>query len=296
MSVNGVKRVTVVNLVQCAIFYKEIAEATSRCFRDWGWQVMERGAPNEVPTALEFIFGGQNLPVWEKRSDRRYLYFNMEQLPTGGESFTHYRHERLKELSRIAQRVDYILDASQTCHQAASVHLKTVNSQLGYVFCPIGYHSSFDYSRVSAPEHTDVLFIGLHSDRRKKILDAMRSRLRVVSTEGLWGEQRMRAIASAKINLNLHVMPESYFEAMRMVLLFLSSCRFCLSERIEGWNPLIPGEHYIEWDGSVDQVCRLVQDYTLRRKIAYQGYVFVKGQLNYTFNLHRALSQLALAD
>jgi SAM-dependent methyltransferase len=67
----------------------------------------------------------------------------------------------------------------------------------------------------------DVLFYGSVNPRRQQILDALRTRgVNVIGMFGVYGEERDRAIARAKVVLTLHYYPSCIFEIVRAAYLF----------------------------------------------------------------------------
>lgn len=287
------KRVVVVNFPQTSVFFDEVAKATAIILRAWGHTVNEFTAPSTLPCDLEIIFGSTGLPPWEKKKDRKYVYFNMEQLPQGRGDDA--RRWRLDELISITSRVDGILDISKENTQACGGLVMSQCPNVGYAFCPVGYHESFDHSNIRMPQTTDVLFIGLLNDRRKRLLEGIRRQGSVAATQACFGDLRAKGIAQARINLNLHVYDWSFFETLRIVMLFLASGRFCVSEKIGGWCPLVSGEHYMEWDQSDPEFFRkLLLNNTFRMKIARQGHSFVRSNFRYAQSLQQALSELTV--
>jgi len=95
---------------------------------------------------------------------------------------------------------------------------------------PIGYVPQL--TRIfPADEDIDVLFIGSVNERRRAILEALRRRgMRVETGFGVYGEERDRLIARAKIVLNVHYYDSKVFEVVRCSYL-LANGRFVISER-----------------------------------------------------------------
>lgn len=97
---------------------------------------------------------------------------------------------------------------------------------------PLGYVP--ELARIApASEDIDVLFYGSVNERRKKILDELRARgLNVVALWGIYGEERDRAIARAKVVLCLHFYEAKVFEIVRVAYL-LSNEKAVVAE----WSP-----------------------------------------------------------
>jgi hypothetical protein len=79
-------------------------------------------------------------------------------------------------------------------------------------------------------EEIDVLFYGSTAPRREVIIEALKRRgLKVASLFGVYGEERDRAIAGAKIILNVHRHATKIFEIVRIAYL-LSNYKAVVSE------------------------------------------------------------------
>jgi SAM-dependent methyltransferase len=83
-------------------------------------------------------------------------------------------------------------------------------------YVPLGYVP--ELLRIPAlGEDIDVLFYGSDNPRRHKILEALRARgLNVMALFGAYGEERDRAIARAKLVLNMHFYEAKIFEIVRV--------------------------------------------------------------------------------
>ena len=112
-------------------------------------------------------------------------------------------------------------------------------------------------------EDIDVLFYGSGNPRRHKILEALRARgLRVVALFGAYGEERDRAIARAKVVLNMHFYEAKIFEIVRVAYL-LTNGKAVVAEAgpdtdIEAdLRETVCG---VPYDGLVDACVELVRD------------------------------------
>ncbi|MBV8143789.1 MAG: hypothetical protein JO184_02190 [Gammaproteobacteria bacterium] len=115
-------------------------------------------------------------------------------------------------LGALKQRCVWDYSAENVCrlraHGARSV-----------AFVPVGYVP--ELARIPRlSEEIDVLFYGCINPRRRQILEALRARgLKVVALFGSYGELRDRAIASAKVVLNMHYYEAKIFEIVRAAYL-----------------------------------------------------------------------------
>jgi SAM-dependent methyltransferase len=94
---------------------------------------------------------------------------------------------------------------------------------------PLGYVP--ELSRIApADEDVDVLFYGCVNPRRQAVLRALEAAgLKVVALFGVYGEERDRAIARARIVLNMHFYESKIFEIVRVAYL-LSNARAVVAE------------------------------------------------------------------
>ena len=139
---------------------------------------------------------------------------------------------------------------------------------------PIGYVP--ELTRIAAaPEDIDVLFYGSLNDRRRAVLDGLRSRgLRVESLFGVYGASRDAWIARSKIVLNVHQWEARVFEIVRVSYL-LANKRAVVSER--GVDPieerdLASGIAFAEYDELSDRCVELLANESARRELAERGY------------------------
>lgn len=105
--------------------------------------------------------------------------------------------------------------------------------ELGFeraVHCPLGYHPSMETIAPAERETIDVLHYGALSERRIKILRALRDAgLRVTQLHGDYGSVRDRIIARSKVVLNMHHGDRGIFEIFRCSHLFANR-RFVVTE------------------------------------------------------------------
>lgn len=99
----------------------------------------------------------------------------------------------------------------------------------GFRHVPLGYVP--ELTRIApAPEDIDVLFYGSTNPRRQAVLQGLEAAgLKVVRLFGVYGEERDRAIARARIVLNLHFYEAKVFEIVRVAYL-LSNARAVVAE------------------------------------------------------------------
>jgi len=89
---------------------------------------------------------------------------------------------------------------------------------------PIGYVPEMTRIKPADSLDIDVLFYGLLNDRRERVLRTLGSRgLKVKILTSIYGKERDRYIARAKIVLNMHLYEAQIFEAVRVSYLLANS-------------------------------------------------------------------------
>lgn len=81
--------------------------------------------------------------------------------------------------------------------------------------CRIGY-SPNPVKKLEKAKDIDVLFLGAANERRKAILNQLRTRGVNVHDSGAWGENRRDLVARSKIVLNVHFFNDSVLEMVRL--------------------------------------------------------------------------------
>ncbi len=144
------------------------------------------------------------------------VLYNLEQIESVADKFS----PRLLDLFRRHGVWDY---SRRNIEQWARMGIRDVRH------LPVGYVPQL--SRIPRDEEDiDVLFYGSVNDRRQDVLTALRQR--GIKTEvlfGAYGTTRDRAIARARIVLNMHYHESKVFEVVRVSYL-LANRRFVISE------------------------------------------------------------------
>lgn len=142
------------------------------------------------------------------------------------------------------------------------------------VHVPIGYAPQLTRIPPAADEDIDVLFYGALVDRRLRVLRALRGEgVAVTALFGTFGAARDRAIARARIVLNMHLHETRLFEVVRVSYL-LANRRFVISESGQGGEDeavFAPGLVFADYDDLV-ATCRSYLDRPAeRQRIADAG-------------------------
>jgi hypothetical protein len=124
---------------------------------------------------------------------------------------------------------------------------------------PLGWTRSWSHTG-SVPRDLDVLHLGIYSERRGAVLAANARELsrwscRLVlgdhdrpsssaKANYVVGDEKWRALASARVLLNIHVEDRPYFEWLRVVQAIANGAAI-VSDRSVGIAPLVEGEHLL---------------------------------------------------
>jgi len=166
-------------------------------------------------------------------------------------------------------RGPYLRALKERCvwdYSAENVRRLTADGAQSVSFVPVGYVPEL----VRIPrlrEEIDVLFYGCINPRRQQILEALRARgLRVVTLHNSYGELRDRAIASAKVVLNMHYYEAKIFEIVRVAYL-LTNGKAVVAELGEDTNiesDVRDAVYGVPYDRLVEACIELVSDRALR--------------------------------
>lgn len=108
-----------------------------------------------------------------------------------------------------------------------------------------GYDSNLHRKDDKVEKTIDILFIGSVTRRRQEILEKLKSRgLNITVCEGVYGEEFVSKVNSAKIVINIH--SSSRLDTETRIFEVLGCGGFIVSEPLSEENPFIPGEHFIE--------------------------------------------------
>jgi glycosyltransferase involved in cell wall biosynthesis len=142
------------------------------------------------------------------------------------------------------------------------------------VHVPIGFVPEMQRIEPAAEQDIDVLFYGSLHERRVRILDALRSAgLKVEALQGVYGVERDRFIARAKVVLNMHVIPTHIFEIVRVSYL-LANAKAVVSEVCDDTEieaDVASAVVLAEYDGLVDACVEMVRDADRRRTYEARG-------------------------
>lgn len=257
--------------------FREIAQATSDALRLLGHEVV---SARHAKPGRSILFGA-NDPGSRFVVPEDAVLFNAEQIVG----------ERERDPSQIfvpGSESRVVWDYSETNAERLRAR--------GYrvVTCPVGYVPSMTTIEPDE-ESIDVLFYGWVNDRRREVLTALADAgLKVVAvTGGFYGRERDRAIARARVVLNLHFYEGGIHEVFRCSHLWAN--RRCVVTEAGGADPQIEllaerCSAYVPRDQIVDECRRLVASVGARRGVADRGFEEFK-KIDFVENVRAALEK-----
>lgn len=269
--------------------FEDVAKALADALRQLGHEVVDFEKPGRL-----ILFGANNItdPAGVMPPDA--IIFNSEQVSAVGDA------------RYLMQGYDYFKKHAVWDYSATNAKRLRELGMENVILCPIGYHPSMQRAAIidsSAAEDIDVLFYGSVNPRRRAVLDALDAAgLKVVRPDrefegarpfGLYGEERDRLIARAKVVLNLHYFEWSraIFEVFRVSHLLAN--RKCVVTEDGGQDPALEALasrtcRRVATDEVVDACRALVVDGRERKAVAESGHAAFK-QIDFTESVAIAL-------
>lgn len=151
--------------------------------------------------------------------------------------------------------------------------------QLGYIedlyYVPVGYVPELTCIPKAPIQDIDVLFYGSPNPRRDMIIEQLKSHgLSVISLFGVYGEERDKFIARAKVIINIHYYDSSIFEIVRVSYL-LSNYKAVVAEcdeNTEVADELRKAVSLTPYDKLVETCIELVNDDEKRHLLEKTGF------------------------
>ena len=257
--------------------FREVAEAVHHGLRALGHDsvLTDELAPRG---RRAIVLGSNLLPAVKRRPRPDAILYNLEQIDPGSPWLT----PALLELFRRHEVWDY---SARNAARYPALGLKPPR------VVPVGWVPELTRIAPAPEEDLDVLFYGSLNPRRRAVLDALRARgLRVEAVYGVYGEERDRLVARAKVVLNVHFYEAKVFEVVRVSYL-LANRRCVVSERgadPEEERPLEGGVAFAAYDQLVETCLGICRDPAARAAIAARGLELVR-RLDESAFLGRAL-------
>jgi hypothetical protein len=237
--------------------FDEVADAIQAGLIELGHSC-ERSFGQAPDSCIPVHFGAHLLPP-EARLAPGAVLFNLEQIVQGALWVTADYLERLRRHRVWDYSARNVAALTQMGVREAS-HL------------PLGYAAALErIARVE--EDIDVLFYGIHNERRLSLLRRLAARgWKVHWVNGVYGQERDALIARSRIVLNLHFYGESRLEVARCFYL-LANGRFVLSEESPdvGEAGLAGGIAFARYDKIEDACAWYLERPAERMAIAQSG-------------------------
>jgi hypothetical protein len=173
--------------------------------------------PNDIRhDSVNIVLGYQLLPLDTVLSEYPVIIYQLEQWTAANQR---YREHWLERLSLVREVWDFSRENIAHLQQQGVRNVRYV---------PIGYHPAMT---TIAPrvEDVDVLFYGTMTPRRRALLHSLQRRCELGYMLDVFGARRDRALARAKIVLNIHQGEGGLLEQVRISHL-LNNRRFVISE------------------------------------------------------------------
>ncbi|QTD45821.1 methyltransferase domain-containing protein [Ottowia testudinis] len=237
----------------------EVAETLLHGLQALGMQARFGSLAEECDALL--IFGAHLLPPDFKLPAHAIIY-NLEQLVDWSrENAASPYFERLKQHE--------VWDYSEV---NMSVLREQGHERAKHV--PLGYAPQL--ARIAhARQDIDVLFYGSMNERRQQIIVQLKAKgLKVETLFGVYGEQRDRVIARAKVVLNMHYYPSGTFEIARVSYL-LANRKAVVCEHsamTPAYAHLSEAMAYVPYEELVSSCARLVADETQRKALELRAF------------------------
>jgi len=238
--------------------FEEVAETLLHALRALGQDVVRGHAP--LPDRRSIVLGANLLASHPLPLPADAILYNLEQIDPQSTWMT----GPLLELYRKHEVWDYSLRNAARYPEMGLPAPRVV---------PVG--SVPELSRIApADEDIDVLFYGSMNERRRAVLAELSRRgLRAHAAFGVYGTDRDRLVARAKVVLNVHYYEAKVFEIVRVSYL-LANGRCVVSER--GADPaeereFEDGVAFADYGRLADACEELCGDAAKRRRVADAG-------------------------
>jgi len=258
--------------------FEDAAKALAEALRQLGHEVVHFG-----PKQGRLILLGVNnsRPVDGAIPDDAII-FNTEQMTAFGDV-----KKQMQNFDRWSKHTiwDYSLLNSRLLRDAGAQKV---------VHCPLGYIESMTTIK-PVEEDIDVLFYGAMNPRRRKIIDELVfSGLKVEHLFGVFGKERDKVIARAKVVINIHYYENAVFEIFRVSHL-VANMKCVVSERggkdeqLERMARRITD--LVDYGDMPDACKELVKNSDLRRGLATKAFETFSTAYRLTDSVRHALAQ-----
>lgn len=251
-----------VAVVAYSNYFKNYSDSFTECIKEYG---IETEAFSHIKDALLYnptcvvVIGPTMFHKPPRNKKILWVMLQTEQLFGRICSNQPFYKKNIYRLKPYLNRYDLILDGSQNNINGLKRITKT-----DILHFPDGWYGETDCCSDSSITNKDydLIFVGDNTGvmgRRWKTLEYLKTRYKVYpKSTGLWDDEKIKAIQSSKIALNLHYDESRYMESAR-IRDYLSAKCFVLSEPIDDPFPLKLGVDYDEF--FLTNICEKIDYY-----------------------------------
>lgn len=234
--------------------FKEVSETLMYGLHSLGYdaQILE----NSIQRKSRHIFIGCHMLTPDMNLPSDSILYNFEQVSCGDIG-------HLESLAKKYTLWDY---ARPNVSEWATKGIEAKHVPMGYVS---------EMTRIpQKTEDIDVLFYGSMNERRRDVIDKLRSAgLHViVCVNSCYGETLNRVMARAKVILNVHYFASQIFEITRVGYALANKKAVVSEESADDYPQLKNGLHIVPYDSIVEACKLLIECHELRNTIANNGF------------------------
>ena len=244
--------------------FNEVAIALKHGFALLGHQVPVVRDPDDI-TGIPVVLGCNLLREMPNvKIPKNAILYNFEQVYDGSPWLT----QDYLDLLRSYMVWDYSPENVRRLTALGVERLK---------LCRVGYEPELSDMPQPDPafKDIDVLLYGLANERRRHVIDTLKSRgWNAVLATNVYGDERNALIERSRIVINVHYYSGHIFEIVRVSYL-LANHRFVVSETgidADLEYPFREAVAFADYDNLVDTCHRYLEDEVSRRRVAERGF------------------------
>jgi len=219
-------KINVVYPRRSKVVFHDMAIAFQSIFKKLDFETYIYHSIDVADADIEVILGFINFKTKTRKfNNKRYVVVQTEQLPMKAVA-TRWQRKKWDKLSYLLDENDIIWDFYYPYHK----HL--YNNTANYI--EFGYHEVFD-NNIDADQIYDFCFYGSKSQRRGDVVNKLSQKYSCNDQNyKLFGAERISAIRSSKICLNIHYSEADLIEFIRVISHYLCNNSFVISEPFIG--------------------------------------------------------------
>lgn len=216
---------SVVNIYYSNSVFRDIAESLECVFKKRKLTVNITHSIDKDDSNLWVLFGVNELPP-STLLPQNYIVYQLEQISVNGNKWL---TEKYVEIMKGAKQVwDYSI---KNVNKLSQGDIKNV------LHVPINYSDNLEAVDCTkypdSEKDIDVLFMGSISNRRKELLEKLRTidgAKIMIADGGLWGDERLELMKRSKIVINIHYYGQDSLLEMARLSVLLANRSFIISE------------------------------------------------------------------